>query len=348
MTVNEDLRDLAIRHAVLVARMARTEAGKLAQTLRNDVLVLLEARLLGRIARIKSRGGVDTGPWTTAQYAEAVRVIREISASATTTYRGGLERFLVEFGVSEIAWQKATIERLVPFDLQLGSPSTSLVRELVRGEPFSGQFLRDHVRQLDTGTRARLVGALNDGMIRGDGAKQIAGSIRSVLDTTARNAETLTRTAITHVGSGVRRQMAAENSDIYRGEVWVSTLDLRTSAPCWGLDGTEFPVGVGPRPPIHYNCRSTMSPVLKSIDEILGTKGAGDFSRADRASMDGQVPASTTFEDFLRRQSRADQDLVMGRSRAALWRSGRVPIKSFVDRNYRQLSLAELVARESR
>lgn len=55
----------------------------------------------------------------------------------------------------------------------------------------------------------------------------------------------------------------------------------------------------------------------------------------------GQVPSSTTYDDWLRRQPVEFQDEVLGKGRAKLFRDG-LKIDRFVDRNGRQLTLKEL------
>jgi hypothetical protein len=55
-----------------------------------------------------------------------------------------------------------------------------------------------------------------------------------------------------------------------------------------------------PKPPIHINCRCTLVPLLKSWEE-LGFE-ADELDVETRASMDGQVPAKLTYDDWLAQQ----------------------------------------------
>lgn len=136
------------------------------------------------------------------------------------------------------------------------------------------------------------------------------------------------------------------------------------------------------RPPAHVNCRSTMVAVL-SPDGVLGdrpfvrdarTRGAREvdfraeakakagsswssMSEAERraaagrirsawaAENIGQVPAATTYAEWMGRQPRAFQDEVLGPTRAAAFRSGAVKLDDFVDRAGRELTIKELRAR---
>jgi hypothetical protein len=55
----------------------------------------------------------------------------------------------------------------------------------------------------------------------------------------------------------------------------------------------------------------------------------------------GQEPASTSYQDWLRRQPNGFQDEVLGRGKAELFREG-LPLERFVDASGRVLNLDEL------
>ncbi len=133
------------------------------------------------------------------------------------------------------------------------------------------------------------------------------------------------------------------------------------------------------RPPAHINCRSVMVAVF-SPEGILGdrpfvrdkrTRGqrerdfraearaeAGDawsgMSEAERRAAIrrrrdawgdeniGQLPSTTTYEEWMRRQPVAFQDEVLGQAKAQLFRSGRLTLDDFVDRAGRELTLDQL------
>jgi len=90
---------------------------------------------------------------------------------------------------------------------------------------------------------------------------------------------------------------------------------------------------------LHWGCRSTSVPVLKSLRE-LGFDI--DLPASTRASMTGQIAEDTTFEGWLSRQSKERQDANLGPGRADLWRNGKIKFRDLVDGNGRELTLAEL------
>lgn len=200
-----------------------------------------------------------------------------------------------------------------------------------------------------------------------------------ILAITRRDATTIARTAINHVSNTAREYVWEENSDIIQARVWHSTLDGRTSAVCRARDGLAAPVGGNPlppqfkplkppslRPPAHMNCRSVMVAFIDG-DGLLGNrptvtdtrtreKREVDFRqlakeqgkdikdvRRDWATKNvGRTAASTTYQDFLSRQSAAFQDEVLGKTKGKLFRTGKISVQDYVDRNGNELSLAQL------
>lgn len=138
----------------------------------------------------------------------------------------------------------------------------------------------------------------------------------------------------------------------------------------------------GPRPPMHPNCRSTMVPLIDDArladglgerpfvrDTRTRRKREIDFRKEARdkvgsawSSMTtqqrrnaikrqrrkwtkeavGQVPAATTYEQWLRKQPKTFQNEVLGTARAKLWRSGKITAGDFIDRSGKVLTVEEL------
>jgi SPP1 gp7 family putative phage head morphogenesis protein len=117
----------------------------------------------------------------------------------------------------------------------------------------------------------------------------------------------LVRTSINQVANAASQQVYEANQDITQKYRYIATLDSRTSSICRALDGREFEYGRGPMPPQHFNCRSTTVPVIdyKALGFTPPPEGK-------RASMGGQVPAGTTYGDWLAKQSKETQAEVLG------------------------------------
>ena len=61
-----------------------------------------------------------------------------------------------------------------------------------------------------------------------------------------------------------------------------------------------------------------------------------------RQSMDGEVPADMSFDDWLKGKSKTFQDQLLGKGKADLWRNGAITLTDLVDQTGRPLSLAAL------
>jgi hypothetical protein len=105
------------------------------------------------------------------------------------------------------------------------------------------------------------------------------------------------------------------------------------------LDHTYIAGGV-----VVHNC--TTVPVVKSWRELGFRKD--ELAPSTRASIDGQVSETLSYGDFLRKQDAAFQDEMLGPTRGALFREGKLSVKDFVDDNHNTMTLAELKRAEPR
>lgn len=202
-----------------------------------------------------------------------------------------------------------------------------------------------------------------------------------ILTSTRREAAAIARTAVNHVSNTAREYVFEANEDIIQCRIWHATLDGRTSAVCRARDGAGAPVGdnelppgvrplspPGAQPPAHFNCRSVMVAYIDGVGLlgnrpfIVDTRTPGgreiDFRKEAKtqgipiqdvrknwaAANVGRVPAQTTYQEFLSRQSASFQDMVLGRAKGRLFRSGEFTVQDFVDRSGNELSLSQLHA----
>lgn len=96
---------------------------------------------------------------------------------------------------------------------------------------------------------------------------------------------------------------------------------------------------------VTHNCRSSTAPVIKSWKE-LGID-LPESEKSTRASMSGQVPEDMTYQDWLRKQPVERQDDILGKAKGQLFRKGGLTLDRFIDRNGRELNLAELRAKNA-
>lgn len=150
---------------------------------------------------------------------------------------------------------------------------------------------------------------------------------------TRNNIRALVATAIVHVSHVVREAIWAGSRRVI-GMLWVSILDTRTSVICRARDGKVVMFGDNPppegaelldppgaRPPAHPNCRSGMMALTSD-----------------------QLPARLTFDQWLRRQSRATQEDILGKTKAEMFRRGEVTLDQFVDNSGKEFTIEQLRA----
>jgi hypothetical protein len=174
-----------------------------------------------------------------------------------------------------------------------------------------------------------------------------------VMDVAKKDAAALVQSSVQTVAAVARRKTYEDNKDVINGIRQVSTLDSHTSLTCiaysdaeWNLDyepinGNSLPYNGGV--PRHWNCRSVEVPIVKTLRELGIPIDQPD--RTTRASEDGPVSATTTFDDFLKRKGEAWQNEVLGVGRADLWRAGKITLRDLVSGDGRPLTLDQLRAR---
>lgn len=108
-------------------------------------------------------------------------------------------------------------------------------------------------------------------------------------------------------------------------EQLVAVLDSRTTPQCRRLNGSIYNLLEGPRPPLHYNCRTIRVPLV------------------------GEAPIEVpSFADWLGRQEKEFQVEVLGKRQSEEFQAGRYSPEGFRDRRWRGLTIQELAAREGR
>ena len=122
----------------------------------------------------------------------------------------------------------------------------------------------------------------------------------------------LVRTSINQVANSASMAVYEANQDVTKKYQYVATLDSLTSPICRALDGQEFEYGKGPMPPQHFGCRS-------KVVAVIDYKGLGfpelESEFETRASKGGQVPANTTYGQWLKDQPLKTQQEVLGKGK---------------------------------
>lgn len=289
------------------------------------------------------------------------QAIRDLQKPTYQEIRRSMAAQMKEIGVLEAAFTKTTIEAALPVVVDLALPSSALLGAIATKQPFQGRILEKWIRDLNNTDTNRMMDQIRIGMVNGEGEKEIA---RRVFGTatqnfrdgtrslTKRNIEGIARTSVTFITNQSRQEVYAANRAIIPEEIYVATLDGRTTLQCIGLDGQIFKNGEGPVPPVHFNCRSMRAPAIngQAIGErpaVATTKQMMEGlnkteKRALTKKLTGQVPASESYQKFLKKQPVGFQNDVLGKSKATLFRKGGLTVDKFTDPRGKPFTLSDL------
>lgn len=331
--VNETLLDEFLRHAVYVERF---KAGQL-QSLRAflDELMADVSSILGqRLSDVKTSGTVNT-----KRLQALLLDLEKISNDVSEKLRETVTQQMKDLAIYEHGWTLATLQATIPVIVDFTTVAPAQLWAAVNARPFEGREFQQWFKDYSIAQANRITQQVRIGVIEGETIDQTMRRIRGtqaagykdgiIHGINRRGAEALVRTTVNHVVTMARQATFDSNTEVVAAVTWRSTLDGRTSEICQARDGKVFPVDSGPRPPAHPNCRSTIVPVVKTWKQ-LGIDLA-EAPEGTRASLNGQVPASETYQTWLSRQPVAFQNDVLGKTKGILFRKGELQLDKFVD-----------------
>lgn len=292
-TVNEQLGMKYLRHSLSVLKLSRAEARRMAGFLQDDVIPVMEERLKETLVKFKA-GKITDRVQIQRLQASLKDLDAQLSLAMMKIEGKTLDR-LKTIGEEEVRWNRNTLKDTVPLDIDILVPSASVIHKVVESQVIQGRKLQTWLKSFSATTQNRIMKSTKIGIAAGESIPQIGRRIRGVLRTSKKRAEWLARTTVSETVTNVRNEVFKENANLLLGVQWVSTLDTRTTEYCIQQDGKVFPVDDGPRPPGHFNCRSTIVPIVKSWEQY----GLRNPPAAVRASMNGYVPDKTQYLDWL-------------------------------------------------
>lgn len=346
-TVNERLADDAIRHALDTTRYSNGVVKRLIALLNR-----VDADLFRQLTEALER--LPASQFTVERLDALLQSVRELNARAYESLRHGLDVEMRDLAGYEADHQAQLFASTLPAEVSFTRINVEQAYSAALARPMQGRLMREWAASIEADKMTRIRDALRIGYVEGQTIDQMARRIRGtrargyedgIIEIDRRNAAAVVRTATQHVASVTRNRFYEANADLIKGERYTATIDGRTTLRCASLDGKVFELGKGPMPPVHWNCRSVRTPILKSWRE-LGID-ADELSASTRASMDGQIPEETTFGEWLRGKPAAFQDEYLGKTKGKLFRDGKLSIDRFVSRNGDELTLDELRARDA-
>jgi SPP1 gp7 family putative phage head morphogenesis protein len=384
-TFNQQLFDALVRHQIGLLQFSGG--------VRNKVWALLdatEAQLRAQINDgLRGAAGEALTPKRLRQIEQTLRALRETRIKAWDQVDEVWFEEMQSLALAEPGFVAGAMDSIFPVDLGLEMPDPMRLKAIVESRPFMGQTLEGWAKKIRSDDIARIEQQIRIGMVQGEDipsiSRRIVGSLKlkgtdGVTAVTRRQAESITRTATNAVAAESRRELYLDNADLMDGELFVATLDSKTTPICRALDGKIYPVGEAPRLPLHWGERSAIAPVVdgevigerpfraftdqqllrefaeqEGLDKVPktrkglphGTKGAYDeFARKRMRELTGTVPAKTSYQEWLSTQSAQFQDDILGPTRGALFREGGLTLEKFVAEDGSELTLEQLAQRE--
>jgi len=328
-TVNEDLLNRIIRHSVYVDRFATHEAFEIAKFLGGKVYPEITAKIQSHLLKGRS-----------VQHLKDLQAaVDKMTKAAAAKVNDMLTADLIDLSAYEAEWMKDAVTKAVPLDIDMTMPSAETMKTIVTQTPMEGHKLSTWLKSYSVASREKMMKAINVGIALGESIPNIGKRIRDTMTLSKKHAQWIARTATNHVVTDTRHRVMKQNPHLIEKYQIVATLDTRTTLQCIALDGQVFPVDDpnAPRPPIHFNCRSTIIPIIKAWSEM----GIEPPKPGTRASMNGAVPQQTTYGDWLKKQSEKTQISVLGKKRWEQWKNGK-PLSSFVSNQYKPMNLAQV------
>lgn len=308
---NELLDNLKRVKEVIVARLTST---------------MLDAEEVGRL---------------TLQLREINTLVEEQYAGLEAVIRNNID----ELAQHEAEFNRRLFNRVTTKDVEFVLPAREQLLASVMTKPLN--LLDDSLnvdaalKEFTKKKRNQIIAVINDGILLGRSQPQVVEDL-TILTDRVQPAQlgSLARTLTNHTNTVARDILMQQNDDVIEGVEWVSTLDGSTTESCAAIDGQVFPSDQGPRPPLHWGCRSVVIPKIKEQYDI--TRDVKTERPASGPEGPSSVSSKTTYQSWLKKQPKSFQEDVLGKTKAKLFRQGGLSLDKFVDENYRPLTLNEL------
>ena len=230
-------------------------------------------------------------------------------------------------------------------------------RLIIRGVPQKELWARQGVNLSN-----KFTDVIKDGWANQQDIPTISARIRGtaaanykdgVMNVTKHQADSLARTSISSIANQTREEVYLANSDVISGVKFLAVFDNRTTPVCRSYGNEEWFMKDGGfgngskgheyrRPPLHFNCRSTLVPIVKP-PEALSANKLKKVPKNKRGSLGKKVPDPKTADAWLKGQDLAYQKDVLGKAYPG-WKAGRISFARMVTQKGRVRSTNELAS----
>lgn len=282
MPTNQEIADSIIQHQVFFDRMTTGQVNRFVEAMRRAEQPLL----YGNGGDLE--GIVNLYPVTTQEQAQSLSdsekrnyieilglfFLRWYAAEIESSIMVQLRQTVNQMALSEASFQARNLQILFP-NLNIPIPLDAAVSRNVFTRQFQGRVYDQYEERLRSVTLANLNNLVNQRITQGWTAQMILNEIQG--DPVSQfnyirnlhNLETNVRTMAKHAETQAKMTVWGESPDVVGWRFW-NVLDSSTSEICENTfvvqsnNGTKiWPIGEGPMPPLHFNCRSEGIPVMR-------------------------------------------------------------------------------------
>lgn len=342
--------DLVVFHQIMLQRYSAGVVRRIMNVL-NDADQDIFARL---------QLALDDAPARTAgqvQYLQSMlESVRSLNAAAYSALQGAVQADMAALAAVEVGFNSKLYGAMAG-RVPLAAVGADAAYAAAMSRPFQGRLLREVFPELGEARMRRVRDAVRVGFLAGKTSAQIVRELRGtkaagfadgVIEVDRRHLETVVHSALGHTAATARDQFLDANKTAIGSQLWLATLDGRTSKICIVRNNKRYTTGEKPKPightipwctpsgcgpgRAHFRCRSTAIGLLKGQEALYGVRASGD----------GPIDANTSYGDWLKRQTDFVQDEVLGVKRARLFREGGLSIDKFATERGRWIGLDEL------
>lgn len=210
-------------------------------------------------------------------------------------------------------------------DVSISDNKRNNINTLALATLAQGKTFKTHIRDLKASTKATIAADVRRGIadatpitnvakgVRGTRGRRFKdGSFNRVLN----NMDAILRTSISAITNKAKLEYyRAVGVGKY---IWISVLDGNTTPVCIRRSTKVYTVGMGPIPPAHHRCRSTISPYKKGM----------------------QIPEN--YESWLRAQPKSEIIDILGQKKGQLFIDNKLTLSKFMLPSGRELTIKEL------
>jgi hypothetical protein len=316
MSFNQTLIDAFIRHSLSLESLKNGLAEKYARKLRQ-----IDSQVMGML--VGAIGG------TVKQKREFLAELKRLKSESYDLVQAEFIDELIELANRQSGWLYGLMAGLLVPSLvdRVDDVKPSRVKTiLVRGIP-----LPERIGNLRNSEISKLYALANTAVDDGFNVTQARDAFNLLRKSRDNAISHIINTAAAGVIDARNEAMFAANRRLIKGIRLAVVFDNRTTPICirHANENKLHPVNDYPHPPFHFNCRTVAVPIVKSYADLTG----GVRKRVPvntRATMTGDAPMDSTYSAWLKRQPKDIQNDALGKTRAALFRSGKLAINKFI------------------